>query len=106
MGRLAAGTTVTLLEGIIVMVAPGLTLLTEPPPLPTGLLVVTRVGLWLVGTDGILKIFHNHSLSLSPNIFSSSPDLTHRNSGSLGGEVHGGHLCWGRGGRGVCRILF
>ena len=35
-----------MLEGIIVMVAPGLTLLTElPPPLPTGLLVVTRVGL-------------------------------------------------------------
>ena len=69
--RLAAGTTVTLLEGIIVMVAPGLTLLTEPPPLPTGLLVVTRVGLWLVGTEGILKIFHNHlSLSLSSNLSS------------------------------------
>ena len=63
--RLAAGTTVTLLEGIIVIVAPGLTLLTELPPLPTGLLVVTRVGLWLVGTEGILKIFHNQSISLS-----------------------------------------
>ena len=62
MGRLAAGTTVTLLEGIIVMVAPGLTLLTE---LPAGLLVVTRVGLWLVGTEGILKIYHNYSLSRS-----------------------------------------
>ena len=63
--RLAAGTTVTLLEGIIVIVAPGLTLLTELPPLPTGLLVVTRVGLWLVGTEGILKIFQSISQSVS-----------------------------------------
>ena len=60
--RLAAGTTVTLLEGIIVMVAPGLTLL-----------VVTRLGLWLVGTEGILKIFPPQSLSLS---LSSSSFLT------------------------------
>ena len=76
--RLAAGTTVTLLEGIIVMVAPGLTLLTEPPPpLPTGLLVVTRVGLWLVGTDGILKIFHNQSQSLPLSLpLSLSLDLS------------------------------
>ena len=59
MGREA--TTVTLLEGIMVRLArppPGLTLLLTvlaPPPI-TGLLVVTKVGLWLVGTDGILEI--------------------------------------------------
>ena len=95
--RLAAGTTVTLLEGIIVMVAPGLTLLTElPPPLPTALLVVTRVGLWLVGTEGILKIIHNHlSLLLDLSSPPFSPDLTHRHGGSLGRQVHGGYLCGG-----------
>ena len=66
-----AGTTVTLLEGIMVRLAPGLTLLlTELAPLPTiGLLVVTRVGLWLLGTEGILEMLTSVS-SLSLSLFS------------------------------------
>ena len=111
-----AGTTVTLLEGIMVRL--GLTLLLTvlltgrmaelAPPPTTGLLVVTKVGLWLVGTVGILKIFPSlHSLlSTLSKVVLASPDLSHGHVGSLRCQVYGGNLSGGRRLRTVCRIVF